>query len=59
MAFKDARIRAGFSVSDVSRILGLSKQAVYSWEWGLTHPSAKNLRRVSSLFGCAIDDLLK
>lgn len=59
MAFKDARIRAGFSVPEVSRILGLTKQTVYLWDWGQTHPSAKNLRRVSMLFGCAVDDLLE
>jgi transcriptional regulator with XRE-family HTH domain len=50
LAHKLKRLREarGLSVTEVAKILGASRQAVYYWETGKRSPSAANL---SSLFG--------
>lgn len=58
MAFKEARERAGKSVLEVSRFLGVSPQAVYQWEWGETAPRLSFLGKMADMYGCTVDELL-
>lgn len=58
MAFKEARERAGKSVLEVSRVLGVSPQAVYQWEWGKTSPRLSFLGKMAEMYGCTVDELL-
>lgn len=58
MAFKEARERAGKSVLEVSRSLGVSPQAVYQWEWGETAPRLSFLGKLAEMYGCSVDELL-
>ena len=39
MGFRDARISAGLSVSQVMKNIGVSDAAVYQWETGVTRPN--------------------
>ena len=39
MGFRDARISAGLSVSQVMKNIGVSDAAVYQWETGVTRPT--------------------
>ncbi len=59
MGFRDARISAGLSVSQVMKNLRVSDAAVYQWETGVTRPTAKRLLEVARLYGCTVDDLLR
>lgn len=59
MGFKNARIRAGLSVSQVMDALKVSDAAVYQWETNVTRPSTKRLPEIAALYGCTIDELLK
>ena len=58
MGFRDARISAGLSVSQVMKNIGVSDDAVYQWETGVTRPNAKRLLEIARLYGVTVDDLL-
>lgn len=59
MGFRSARIEAGKTVSDVMREMGVSDAAVYNWETGVNKPRASMLVKLSSFYGCTVDELLK
>lgn len=58
MGFRDARISAGLSVSQVMKNIGVSDAAVYQWETGVNRPNAKRLLEIARLYGVTVDDLL-
>ena len=58
MGFRDARISAGLSVSQVMKNIGVSDATVYQWETGVTRPNAKRLLEIARLYGVTVDDLL-
>lgn len=50
------RERACFSVLRVSRELGVTRAAVYSWESGAKRPSPGVLRRALELYGATEEE---
>lgn len=54
----ELRKRSKLTQSEVAEELGVSRQAVSRWETGEIVPSAKNLRRLSKLYGDPLDDLV-
>lgn len=58
MRLKEARKRAGLTAREVALALGVSPQNVYSWEAGSYFPRAAQLKRLGSLYGVTVDDLL-
>lgn len=40
-------------------VLGVSRQAVSKWESNITYPETNKLIRMSELFNCSLDYLLK
>lgn len=58
MPFKEARIKAGLSVPQVMKALGVSDAAVYQWETGATKPAISRLPQIAKLYGCSIEELL-
>lgn len=59
MAFREARVKAGKTVSDVMAEMGVSDSAVYNWETGVNKPRASFLPKLAAFYGCTIDDLLR
>lgn len=59
MSFRTARERAGLRAAEVAAAIGVSCAAVYYWEDGTAKPTTDNLIKLSKLYGCTIDDLLK
>lgn len=59
MNFREARVKAGLSVSQVMEALNVSDAAVYQWETNATMPNAKRLPEIAALYGCTVDDLLR
>lgn len=59
MGFRSARLKAGLSVAEVMKKLGVSDAAVYMWETGATTPTGKRLPEIAKLYGCTVDELLK
>lgn len=59
MGFREMRVKAGKSVLDVQKALGVSDATVYYWENKTTKPTADKLLKLAKLYGCSVDDLLK
>jgi DNA-binding transcriptional regulator YiaG len=56
---RDARVRAGLSVVEVARLLGVSRGAVYAWEAGHKAPCHENLVALSIVLETTVSDLLQ
>ena len=53
-----ARVNAGYTQGDVSRILHVSKQTVVNWEKGKAVPTFIVLTALSNLYGIPIDNII-
>lgn len=58
VTYREARERAGMSLTDAAKSLGVSKAAVSIWENGKSDPLLENLRNMAALYGVPIGDLL-
>lgn len=52
------RCRAGMTQAEMAEQLGVTNKAVSKWETGKAKPKTNTLRRMASLFGISIDELL-
>ena len=59
MGFREMRILANMSVADVMKAMSVSDATVYYWENGKTKPTVEKLLKLSELYGCSVDDLLR
>lgn len=48
-----------YTQEQLADVLGVSRQAVSKWESDVTYPETDKLIRISELFGCSLDYLLK
>jgi len=48
----------GYSQETFAKAVGVSRQAVYKWESGISYPEAEKLIEIKKLLGIKIDDLL-
>lgn len=58
MSFKSARENAGYSLSDVARMLDLEPSTPGKWEAGINQPRAATLVKLAGIYGCSIESLL-
>lgn len=58
MTYRDARERAGLSLTDAAKALGVTKAAVSIWETGKNNPLLENLQKMAMLYGVSVGDLL-
>ena len=49
------RRRDGLTQTGLARSVGVTRQAVYLWEKGLSYPEASKLLEIRRLFGVSID----
>lgn len=54
---KALRLRAGLTQEALAAALGMSQQAVASWESGERSPRASDIPRLADALGCAIGEL--
>lgn len=52
------RRKAGMTQDIFANAVGVSRQAVYKWECGISYPEAQKLVEIKKLFGISIDLLL-
>ena len=55
----DRREQLGLTQSQLAGLLGLSAKAVSKWENGRSMPTVKTMRRLASLFGVSVEELLQ
>lgn len=48
-----------YTQEQLAEVLGVSRQAISKWESGVTYPETDKLIRISELFDCSLDYLLK
>ena len=58
---KISRLRkeTNYTQEQLADILGVSRQAISKWESNVTYPETDKLIRLSKLFNCSLDYLLK
>lgn len=58
MTMREYRLAAGLRQVDVAKKLNVNQAAVSKWESGETKPVRKYHKKLASLYGCSVDDLL-
>lgn len=56
---KSKRLQKRWTQEELSEKLLISRPTISSWESDKTLPDISNLLKMSALFGCTLDDLLK
>ena len=51
------RKRQGFSQDDIAVLIGVSRQAVYKWEKGLSSPSTENMIKLAEILKVSVEKL--
>lgn len=59
MALRELRTNAGLLQEDVAKLLDVDQAAVSHWERGKNRPSKKYRRKLSRLYNCTEEELLK
>lgn len=54
-----ARRKNNYTQEQLAQVLGVSRQSISKWESNLAYPETEKLIRISELFGCSLDYLLK
>ena len=57
--FKEKRIEKHITQDQVALACGVDRTTVTKWETGKSTPSVENLKKLSVIFGCTIDELVK
>ncbi len=52
------RVRNGYTIKEVGKLIGAHPNAVSRWESGATEPTANNLIALCKLYGCTPEYLL-
>ena len=55
---KEMRQKRGLTQKQLADRLGVKQQNVSDWERGERSPSVKNLKKLSEILNCQIDDLV-
>ena len=58
MSVKEMRKKRGLTQKQLADRLGVKQQNVSDWERGERSPSVKNLKKLSEILNCQIDDLV-
>ncbi|MDO5304870.1 MAG: helix-turn-helix transcriptional regulator [bacterium] len=53
------KMKKGWSLYKLAKILNLPQQTVYSWASGRTQPSYENLDRLCDALECSVGDLFE
>lgn len=59
MSYREQRIEAGITVTQAAAALGVSRTTISNWETGKKKPTADNIVKMSEVYGCTTDKLLK
>lgn len=59
MSIRAAREKAGYTQTDLARLIHIDQSTISLWETGRTSPRASMLLKLSEMFGCSVDFLLE
>lgn len=58
ISLKAARVNAGYSQEQASKILHVSKTTIINWEKGYSEPKTSQARQISELYGIPYDNII-
>ena len=58
-ALKNHRVTQQMSQEEVAKKILVTRTSISNWETGKTVPDSLNLLKLSTLYGCSVDELLK
>ena len=58
-ALKNHRVTQQMSQEEVATKILVTRTSISNWETGKTVPDSLNLLKLSTLYGCSVDELLK
>lgn len=58
-ALKNHRVTQQMSQEEVAKKIFVTRTSISNWETGKTVPDSLNLLKLSTLYGCSVDELLK
>ena len=58
MRLKELRLSKGWSLDELSKMIGVSDQTISNWERGKNQPGIKNLIKLADIFDISIDYLV-
>ena len=53
------RVEKGLTQQQVAKYVGVSRSTVTKWELGISFPRKVQLLKLSDLFGCTLDELVR
>ena len=59
MQIRTKRLEKNISQAELAKELGVHPSAVVKWETGVAFPRVELLIKLSDLFGCTIDELVR
>ena len=59
MAYREQRKKAGLTMAAAALALKVSRTTIGNWEKGKKQPTAENIIKMSEVYGCTTDELLK
>ena len=59
MNLRERRLAVGLRQIDVAKKMNVDQGCVSKWESGETRPSRKYHKKLSKLYGCTVDELLR
>jgi len=59
MTIKKHRESSNMTQTQLALKLGVTRTTVTMWEMGINYPTVENLIKLSEIFNCTIDELVK
>ena len=57
VSMKALRVNADLSQEQAAKSIGITKRTLQSWESNTTFPTAIQLKRLCTVYGCTMDDI--
>lgn len=58
ISLKAARVNAGFTQKEASKLLNISKNTLVSYEKYRTKPDIEKSKKIADLYGTTVDDII-
>ena len=59
MNIAERRKRAGYTQTDLAKLMNVDQSAVSKWESGAAKPLKKLHEKLAQVLGCTVDELMK
>ena len=56
---KVARIKSNYSQETLANKIGVTRETICSWETGKTSPNVPQLKKLSEILNCTVNDLIE